>query len=98
MKSHLICRWRGALLFAVCLVLILSGSAMGAGFALIEQSVGGLGNAFAGGAASAQDPSTIFFNPAGLTRLEGKQVLAGAHIIIPYAQFHNEGSIHVTGA
>ena len=98
MKSQLLCRWKGALLFVLCVVFISTGSALGAGFALIEQSVSGLGNAFAGGAAVAEDASTIFYNPAGLTRLEGQQLLVGAHVIMPYVKFHNEGSTHITGA
>ncbi len=60
----------GALLFA--------GAVQAAGFAIIEQSVKGLGNAYAGGSAIAEDASTIFFNPAGLTRLQGQQLLWGA--------------------
>lgn len=65
----------------------------GAGFALIEQSVSGLGNAYAGAAASAEDASTNFFNPAGLTRLTGTQINAGAHIVAPMAKFRDSGSV-----
>lgn len=43
----------------------LASSTFAAGFAVIEQSVSGLGNSFVGGAASAEDPTTIFYNPAG---------------------------------
>ncbi len=46
--------------------------AQAAGFALIEQNASGLGNAYAGQAAAAQDASTIFFNPAGMTGVEGR--------------------------
>ena len=63
-----------------------------AGFALIEQNASGLGNAFAGQAASAQDASTVFFNPAGMTMLPGKQVVFAAHAIRPKAEFTNTGS------
>ncbi len=52
-----------------------SGSVAASGFALIEQSASGLGNAYAGGAAVAEDASTIFFNPAGMSRLSGKQIV-----------------------
>jgi long-chain fatty acid transport protein len=52
-----------------------------AGFALLEQNASGLGNAYAGSAASATDASTIYFNPAGLTLLPGMQaVIAGSAI------------------
>jgi len=63
-----------------------------AGFAIIEQSVSGLGNAFAGVAASAEDASTIYFNPAGMTRLDGQQIVAGLHLIKPSTQFTDDGS------
>lgn len=86
------------LCLAACIVFVFAGSASGAGFALIEQGVKGLGNAYAGGAASADDATTIFFNPAGMTRLDGNQVVAGVHLIMPYANFENEGSTHVSGA
>jgi long-chain fatty acid transport protein len=83
-------------IFSVLLIsLLVSGSAFGAGFALIEQSVSGLGNAFAGGAASAEDATTIFFNPAGLSRIKGTQFIGGVHVVIPTNKFDNEGSTHV---
>ncbi len=58
-----------------------------AGFALIEQSASGMGNAFAGAAATAEDASTIFFNPAGMSELEGKQLAVGGHAIGLKAEF-----------
>jgi long-chain fatty acid transport protein len=81
-------------LFLLC---ISTGSAMGAGFALIEQSVSGLGNAYAGGAAGAEDAATVYFNPAGMTRLNGQQASLAAHVVIPSAKFTNEGSTYVLG-
>ncbi len=59
----------------------LSGTAAASGFALTEQSGSGLGNAFAGGSASAEDASTIFFNPAGMSRLDGKQFVVAGSLI-----------------
>ena len=44
-----------------------------AGFYIKEQSVTGLGRAFAGESAMSEDASTIFFNPAGMTRLQGPE-------------------------
>lgn len=69
-----------------------ANSASAAGFALIEQSASGLGNAFAGGSASAEDASTIFFNPAGMTYLPDNQLVVVAHAIKPSADFSNDGS------
>ncbi|HEX5363218.1 MAG TPA: outer membrane protein transport protein [Gallionella sp.] len=70
----------------------LSGGASASGFALLEQNASGMGNAYAGGAAVADDASTIFFNPAGLSRLSGKQLVVAAHAIRPSAKFGNTGS------
>ncbi|HCI52152.1 MAG TPA: aromatic hydrocarbon degradation protein [Gallionella sp.] len=67
--------------------LVMAGSAAASGFALIEQSGSGLGNAFAGGAASAEDASTIFYNPAGMSRLSGKQLVLAVSAIKPSVQF-----------
>jgi long-chain fatty acid transport protein len=58
-----------------------------AGFALIEQNASGLGNAYAGQAASAQDASTIFFNPAGMTLLPDRQVVIAGNLIKPSTDF-----------
>lgn len=52
-------------------VLLAAGSALASGFALKEQGISGLGNAYAGAAAIAEDASTIFYNPAGMARLRG---------------------------
>ncbi|HEX7971283.1 MAG TPA: outer membrane protein transport protein [Thiobacillus sp.] len=64
-----------------------------AGFALIEQNASGLGNAFAGQAAAATDASTIFFNPAGMTRLPDRQLVVAGHFIKPQFEFAGSSSI-----
>lgn len=64
-----------------------AGSAGAAGFALIEQSASGMGNAYAGAAATAEDASTIYFNPAGMSMLSGPQVSVAAHVINVSAKF-----------
>ena len=69
-----------------------------AGFALIEQSASGLGNAYAGQAASAQDASTIFFNPAGMTLLPDRQLVLAGHLIKPQAKFSGTVSPAIGGA
>jgi long-chain fatty acid transport protein len=56
--------------------------AMGAGFALYEGSA--RGNALGGSlVARADDPSALFYNPAGITQLPEMQVMAGATTIGP---------------
>ena len=69
--------------------LALAGGTAGvwaAGFALMEQNASGLGNAYAGQAAAAEDASTIFFNPAGMTRLQGGQAAGVLNMIRPSAK------------
>ncbi len=57
-------------------------------FQLAENSPAELGHAFAGGAAIAEDASTVWYNPAGLTRLSGAQVVVGGgHYIVPSLEF-----------
>src|SRR5712692_5753668 len=74
-----------------------SGGAGAAGFQLLEQNASGLGNAFAGTAAVAEDASTIFFNPAGMTRLPGSQLVIVASGIRLSAKFHDAGSSAALG-
>jgi long-chain fatty acid transport protein len=74
------------------LALSLPLAAYGGSFQLSEQSVSSLGTAFAGGAASAEDASTLFFNPAGLARLDHGEFQMGLHAILPSDEFTNQGS------
>lgn len=55
--------------------------AFAGGFYLQEQSPGAIGRAFAGEAAIAADASTVFFNPAGMTRLGRITLTNGLHIL-----------------
>ncbi len=55
----------------------LSTQAMAAGFALNEQSVSGMGTSFAGRSSSADDATTLFGNPAGMSRLKREEVSFG---------------------
>ena len=67
---------------ALAISLSLASSTLFAnGLSLNEQSASGAGTAFAGRASSALDASTIFGNPAGLSKLEGKQVSGGFAIV-----------------
>jgi len=86
---------RTQIAFAIgALVLALeSDGAFAAAFALQEQSGSGLGNAFAGGAAIAEDASTIWSNPAGMSRLGSTQFVTAVHLITPRIKFRNDGSL-----
>src|SRR5512134_2178984 len=66
---------------AVLVVLMFSAaSAMAAGFRLPEAGAKAMGMGFAF-TAQADDPSAIYFNPAGLTQLEGQNLMVGATFI-----------------
>jgi long-chain fatty acid transport protein len=69
----------------------LGGTATGAaasGFQLMEQNASGLGASYAGSAAVAEDASTIFFNPAGISFLGGRHnVAVSLNAIKPSARF-----------
>ncbi len=77
----------------VCVIFTTPVAAQAAGFALIEQSGSGMGNAYAGAAAVAEDASTVFFNPAGMTYIQGTQAVGALHLIKPNAEFNNKGSV-----
>lgn len=69
-----------------------STSIHASGFALLENSASGSGNAFAGAAAIAEDASTIWFNPAGMTKLSGSRIALVGHVIAPQSDFTNVAS------
>ena len=56
-------------LIPALMLLGFAGAASASGFAVQNQTGSGNGNAFAGAAATAEDASTIYFNPAGMTYL-----------------------------
>ena len=85
----------GRKLLSVAVAAALGGMATGAvagGFAIGTQSGSGTGNAFAGGAAAADDASVAWFNPALMTLLPGKQVAGALHLLKPSFKFENQGS------
>nr|MBF0681600.1 outer membrane protein transport protein [Pseudomonas sp.] len=59
----------------------LSTQALAAGFALNEQSISGMGTSFAGRSSSADDATTLFGNPAGMSRLKREEVSFGVAAI-----------------
>lgn len=67
-----------------CLSLALVSAAshgVASGFAINEQSVSSMGTAFAGRSSSADDASTVFGNPAGISRLKREQASGGIALI-----------------
>lgn len=68
-------------------------NAFAAGFFLREHSVSGLAEAHAGSAAKAEDASTVFSNPAGMSYLDQPQLSSGAHVVFGEAQYRNERAL-----
>jgi long-chain fatty acid transport protein len=64
-----------------------TSTALGAGFALMNQGTAGMaqGNAFV---AEADDASAIFYNPAGLSQLKRPQFYQGSFFTYPDREFH----------
>lgn len=71
------------LTLAITFTVGISSQASAAGFQLAEYSATGLGRAFAGEAAMADNASAQFRNPAMLTYLKGTQISTGAIYIDP---------------
>jgi long-chain fatty acid transport protein len=77
-------------------VTLASTQIFAAGFAINEQSISGMGTGFAGRSSSADDASTIFGNPAGMSRIKREQVSGGvalldAHTDISHARSSPNG-------
>ncbi|MQY52478.1 transporter [Rhodocyclus tenuis] len=80
---------------SVAVLALCSGYASASGFQLIEQNASGIGNAFAGSAAVAENASTIFYNPAGMTQLQDREVSGGIAMVKPSFTFTDSGSSNV---
>lgn len=66
--------------------------ATAASFQILEQSPAQLGKAFAGSASDVQDATTVFFNPAAMTQLQGNSVSGGVNFIQAQSEFTDAGS------
>ncbi|MFH1130271.1 MAG: outer membrane protein transport protein, partial [Pseudomonadota bacterium] len=67
-------------------IIFASGPANAAGFGINEHGARplGMGNAFT---AIANNPSAVFFNPAGLVQLKGLQLEAGISLLVPQTTY-----------
>jgi long-chain fatty acid transport protein len=70
----------GKVLAVLVVLLFTATSAMAAGFRLPEAGAKAMGMGFAF-TAQANDPSAIYFNPAGIVQLEGQNVMVGVTYI-----------------
>jgi long-chain fatty acid transport protein len=71
--------------------------ALAAGFWLYEMGTPDLGTASAGRAALAKDAATVFGNPAGMTKLDGSQVMVGTQLAIGDVHFDRGSGTTVAG-
>ncbi len=90
-------RWNVILCHAVLAVLCAGGGAWAGGISLYEFGSPDVGLAAAGYAARAQDASTVFTNPAGMSRLEKSQVLGGLQALYGNVEFSPSSATTVTG-
>ncbi len=74
-------RRRAVAVIALCAGALGPGQATAGGLMLYEVGTADVGLASAGYNARAQDAATVLTNPAGMTRLEGTQLLLGAQLL-----------------
>jgi long-chain fatty acid transport protein len=82
---------------SIVLAALAPATAGASGFALLEQSASRIGTAFAGTAAAADDATTLFYNPAGMSSLTEAQAIALASGIEITSELHNSGSVPAFG-
>lgn len=85
-------------LIPALIAITFSGGAFAAAFQLTGQSASGVGIANAGAAAAAEDASTLYYNPAGMTYLsEGHNISLAGTVLDRSTRFTNEGSSQLGG-
>jgi long-chain fatty acid transport protein len=86
-------------LFTVCAISILLPftTAKAGGLYLNEFGTSVMGTAGAGSAAYANDASTAFHNPAGMTRIDGRQFAAAAGLIYADVKFDPDSDTPIAG-
>ena len=84
---------RSWLVPATASLALIPAAASASGFALLEQSASRLGTAFAGTAAAADDATTVFFNPAGMTALSQPEGVISTSGIDIGSEFRNDSSM-----
>ncbi len=82
---------------AVLITLLVCSPAFAGGLYLYEMGTPDVGLPAAGYAARAQDPSTVFTNPAGMTRLDRSELQIGIQPLYANTQFNPNSSTTPTG-
>lgn len=84
---------------AAAIALCLAGHvppARAAGYAVGQESVSGMGIAYSGGAATG-DVSSAYYNPAAMTRINGRQLMFGGSAILPFVEYDEQASVLFDG-
>ena len=85
--------WAGILLAS-----LMAPSTQAGGLYLYELGTPDVGAAAAGWAARAQDATTVFTNPAGMTRLEKSELLVGVQPLYLHAEFSPDSNTTTSGS
>ncbi len=86
MKKRFVMR-RLAITLGTLGILAMPLQAIASGFQLFEQDGASVGNYHAGYAAEADDASTAFYNPAGITRIKNQQLVVAGTAITPSIRY-----------
>ena len=86
-----------AVAIAAASLSIAAPTAFASGYKLNEQSAAGAGTAYAGRAAVVQDASVVFYNPAGMVKLERAEVSAGSSYLHLSGEFSPESYKNAAG-
>jgi long-chain fatty acid transport protein len=81
---------------AGAILVLEAGSADGAGFMVRENSAASVATVSAGNASRADDASTVFNNPAGMSFLNGSQIEVGAAVVLPDINFSGDATFFGT--
>lgn len=79
-------------IFSASMLLTLPAMVQASAFQILEQSSAHLGKAFAGTGSDIRDASSVFFNPAGISKLDRSTVTVGINGIFANANFNNRNS------
>jgi long-chain fatty acid transport protein len=73
--------------------IIAPNEALASGFMIRENSAESVATVYAGNASRADDVSTVFNNPAGMSWLQGSQVEVGSAVVFPAINFHGNATV-----
>lgn len=91
-------KWIKVFGVVILIILLFSGSACAGGISLYEFGSPDVGLAAAGWAARAQDASTVFTNPAGMSRLDKSQFMGGMQALYGDVKFNPDADTTYSGS